>query len=193
MSVIIGLDIAQTTTGMARLRPCPSGAITPLVEWSTVTASKGEGLYDDQERAGKTLSAIAKWSDIGATVPVGMLAVCEDYAFGVQMAGTRSVAMVTGLIRYWLWKHKVPFVLVSPQSLKKWIVGRASHKGDKIGKEIVNRELYARFGHSVDDNNAADAVGLAYIGAALQGIWTPQNEAQRDVLKKIKVEGKIRG
>ncbi len=190
---IIGLDIAQKTTGLAKIIPAPSRHADGhccSVNWSTVTAEKGNGFYDDQERAAVTLAGIARWMDVTPqTQPAGgMLVVAEDFSFGSQMPGARAIGMVTGLIRYWLWKHRIPFVLVSPMSLKKFIVGHASTKTQKVGKEIVIRELFARFGHSVDDNNAADAVGLAYIGAALSGVWTPQNEAQRDVLKKLKVE-----
>lgn len=201
-NIIIGLDIAQGTTGMASLRESASGIHS--VVWSHVTSPKGKGFYDDQERAAHTLGAIDAWIKKGAwevhNAPklrlgdpepqVCYTAVLEDFAFGIQMAGTRSVAMVTGLIRYWIWKQKIPFVLVSPQSLKKFIVGKASTKGDKIGKEIVNRELFRRFGHEVNQNDAADAVGLAYIGAGLRGIWTPQIDAQREVLAKLKVEGR---
>lgn len=188
MSVcIIGLDIAQATTGMARVY-CTGLKTSPLsVQWGHVTSAKGKGFYDDQSRADNTLEAIKRW--IGAEVlNPDVLVVAEDFAFGIQMAGTRSVAMMTGIIRYWLWKKRIPFVLVSPAGLKKFVVGRASKKGDKIGKEIVNRELYARFGHAVDQNDAADAVGLAYVGAAIKGIWTPQNDAQREVLVKLKVQ-----
>lgn len=201
MSVtIIGLDIAQKTTGLAKfqqspMRSCPA----PVVNWSTVTAEKGKGFYDEQERAGKTLQGISTWISLTPHMKDSgeIMVVAEEFAFGIQiktakgnmpMPGARSVAMVTGIIRYWLWKNRIPFVLVSPTSLKKFIVGRGASPKAPIGKDIVIRELYARFGHSVDDNNAADAVGLAYIGAALKGIWTPQNEAQRDVLKKLKIE-----
>lgn len=190
---IIGLDIAQKTTGLAKIIPAPSPHADGhccSVSWSTVTAEKGKGFYDDQERAAKTLAGVARWMDVTPqTQPSGgLLVVCEDFSFASAMPGTRAIGMVTGLIRYWLWKNRIPFALVSPMSLKKFICGHASTKTQKVSKEIVIRELYARFGHSVDDNNAADAVGLAYIGGALKGIWNPQNEAQRDVLKKLKIE-----
>ncbi len=194
---IIGLDIAQKTTGLAKFQPSPMRSVPdPVVTWSTVTAEKGKGFYDDQERAAKTLRAVMNWCQIPG-LPRVDLVVMEEFAFGIQiktakgsmpMPGARAVAMVTGILRYSIWKNQIPFVLVSPTSLKKFICGRGASPKEPIGKEIVIRDLYARFGHSVDDNNAADAVGLAYIGAALKGIWTPQNEAQRDVLKKLKIE-----
>lgn len=188
MSVIIGIDISQASTGLARFGP-------PAVTWATVPCPKGKGLHDDQERAAKLLSALSHWTGVypggASTAPAGSLfAVLENFSFGPSQFGMRSVAMVTGIVRYWLWKNKIPFVLVSPQSLKKFVVGKASTKGAKVGKEIVNRELYARFGHKVDQNDAADAVVLAYIGAALKGIWTPQIEAQREVLAKLKLAEK---
>lgn len=189
-SYIIGIDISQTSTGLARFcAPSRDGGESE-VTWLNITAPRGKGFYDEQERAAKMLTGITHWiGNAGSGVPDRpALAVLEDFAFGVQMAGTRSVAMVTGVIRYWLWKQKIPFVLVSPMGLKKFCVGRASKKGDKIGKEIVNRELFARFGHKVDQNDAADAVVLTYIGAALKGLWTPQIEAQREVLSKLRLE-----
>ena len=51
--------------------------------------------------------------------------------------------------------------------------------------------IATRFGHDVNDNNIADAIGLGYVGMALVGDWSPTMEAQSSVLATIRKNNPI--
>jgi Holliday junction resolvasome RuvABC endonuclease subunit len=120
------------------------------------------------------------------------LVVMEDLAFSRNMGGTAERHGLAYIIRLALWRPKIPFVLVAPTSLKKFVTGKGNAE-----KNIVIREVYRRFkdheGFAVDvkNDNEADSVGLLFIGRALLGDWTPQNQAQIEVLKKVMPEWKM--
>lgn len=115
------------------------------------------------------------------------LVVMEDLSFGSNMPGAAERHGLAYIIRLALWKQKIPFHLVAPSSLKKFITGTG-----KAEKSIIIREVYRRFkdhdGFAIDvkNDNEADAVGLLFIGRALAGDWEPQNQAQCEVCRKVK-------
>lgn len=114
------------------------------------------------------------------------LVVMEDLSFGSNMPGAAERHGLAYIIRLALWRGKVPFHLVAPSSLKKFITGSG-----KAEKNIIIREVYRRFkdhdGFAIEvkDDNQADSIGLLFIGRALLGDWEPQNHAQVEVLKKV--------
>lgn len=91
------------------------------------------------------------------------------------------------MIRAELFSDKTPWVECAPTSLKKFVVGRGGSKQNPVPKELVVKYIATKFGHeSVDDNNVCDAIGLAYVGMALLGDWTPTMKAQEEVLATIR-------
>ena len=88
------------------------------------------------------------------------------------------------MVRAALYTRKIKYALASPTTLKRFVVGRGGSPNNPVKKELVIKELYKRFGEDVDNNNQADAIGLAYLGMAALGEWTPQTEVQRDVVAK---------
>jgi crossover junction endodeoxyribonuclease RuvC len=76
-----------------------------------------------------------------------------------------------------------PFVIVTPTSLKKYVTGKGNAK-----KNSMFLEVYKRWGESFDDDNLADAYGLAKIATALiseipEDLTKPQLEVI-DLIKK---------
>ena len=114
------------------------------------------------------------------------LIVMEDFSFGSNMSFVREIAGMAFMIRAEIHRAKIPTLLVSPSSLKKFIVGTAGSSKQKVGKDLILKEMLRRFGHDLTDNNVADAVGLAYIGMAMVEEWAPTIEPQRDVLKQLR-------
>lgn len=91
------------------------------------------------------------------------------------------------MIRAELFSDGVPWVLIAPMTLKKFVCGTAGNAKQPMKKEHMLKFLALRFGHSeVNDNNIADAIGLAYVGMALVGEWEPQIQAQKDVIEKLR-------
>lgn len=76
----------------------------------------------------------------------------------------------------------LPFIEVTPMSLKKFITGSGAAK-----KEVMMLELFKRWAVTFDDNNQADAYALAQVGRALHGadLGLPKaNLTALDVIKK---------
>jgi len=133
----------------------------------------------DVERIDWIAGQCAEWARLAGLV------VMEDFAFAASNSFAREIAGLTYLFRHWLWKHEKPYVLVAPQSLKKFIVGRGSTPKNPIPKSCIVKEILKRFGHDTFDDNSADAIGLAYIGRALVGEWEPTTDAQREVVAML--------
>jgi len=93
------------------------------------------------------------------------IALIENLAFGIQK--TISLTQLAGLsyfCRAMLTDNNIPFVMVAPNSLKKFATGNGMSK-----KDIVMMEIYKRYNVTILDNNEADAYILAQIGLALLG------------------------
>ncbi len=90
------------------------------------------------------------------------------------------------MVRAELCSDHLQWIEVSPQSLKKFIIGRGGSKKNPAPKSLILKYIATQFKHTdVDCDDVADALGLNYIGMALMGDWTPTTEAQRDVLEKL--------
>lgn len=114
------------------------------------------------------------------------LVVFEDFSFGSNMSYSKEIAGMSYMIRAELVQEKIPYLCVSPMSLKKFVVGTAGSAKQKVTKDLVIKEIFKRFSIDVNDNNIADAVGLAFIGMALMNEWQPQIEPQRQVLDGLR-------
>lgn len=169
--IIASFDLSLTATGYA---VAVDGVVDP---YYGVITGKGDGIG----------RLVAMRNDVMAQVD----AVKPDFVVmeGLSMASRGMNDQLAGnayLIRAELFTDGIPYVLVSAMGLKKFVCGTAGSKKFKVGKELMLKEIFRRFGHDVTDNNVADAIGLAYVGMALCGDWQPQIEPQREVLASIR-------
>jgi Holliday junction resolvasome RuvABC endonuclease subunit len=167
--MIVAFDLSLTGTACAWMAE-PTGV--PSVEvLSTV------GLFG-YPRLEKIIKYVLQKSEGASTI------VIEDMALQAKGSAVMEMAGLAYLIRYSLWARNRQFSLVSPATLKKFITGVGAGK-----KEVIIKELYKRFGYDAHDNNEADAVGLLYLGMALENITPvaltkPQLEAVETVRKR---------
>lgn len=173
MSVIVGLDLSLTGTGMCRIEG-------DAVKWKVVgtgpQAKKASVRYQDDVweamRLGKLLAQISAFC-MGADL-VGI----EDFA---KMTGKGGGGLRIGLaylVRYWCWKQGIPFMVVGTGQVKKFASGKAAEKGADglmhgTAKVVIIREVYKLWGHNVDDDNEADSVVIAHVVAAVTGHREP--------------------
>jgi len=133
---IIGLDLSLTATGMVN--------------------AEGEAFTIKNNATG--MARLIKIRDrilyeADAALPADLV-VIEGYSMGGQRGSAgigQALGELGGVVRVALWEAGVPYVDVSPSSLKKYATGKGN-----AGKEAV---LIAaiRKGADVEDNNAADA------------------------------------
>jgi crossover junction endodeoxyribonuclease RuvC len=108
------------------------------------------------------------------------LVVIEGYSFGSQGRAIFQIGELGGVIRRYLHLMEIPWVEVSPASLKKFVTGKGNTK-----KEHIMMHVLKRWGVECNNNNEADAFGLAMIGECLSGKAT-ETQAQADVIKALK-------
>jgi len=111
---------------------------------------------------------------------LGGLVVIEGYSFGSQGRAIFQIGELGGVIRRYLHLMEIPWVEVAPASLKKFVTGKGNTK-----KEHMMMHVLKRWGVECNNNNEADAFGLAMIGECLSGKAT-ETQAQADVIKALK-------
>lgn len=110
------------------------------------------------------------------------VAVIEGLAFMVRNATALvQLSALNYMTRELLHKYGVPFVIVAPTSLKKFITGSGGSK-----KDVMLMETYKRYGVTILDDNENDAFGLAKIGEEMFGKQDKLPVFQQEVLSLLK-------
>jgi crossover junction endodeoxyribonuclease RuvC len=97
-----------------------------------------------------------------------------------------NLAKLAAVARLALYERGIPFCVVTPQQLKKFVTGSGS--GDK---GIIIREVYKKWGVDCKDDNQADAAVLAHLAEAVWLKISGRSEFdkllayQRDVVEKV--------
>jgi len=100
----------------------------------------------------------------------------EDISFGSKGLGSNQLAALNYFIRINLLKEKIlPYYMVSPSQLKKFVSGSGSAK-----KQLMLKEVYKRLGVDFNSDNLCDAYSLARM--ALDNY----NKRVFEILKKVK-------
>jgi Holliday junction resolvasome RuvABC endonuclease subunit len=111
------------------------------------------------------------------------IAVIENLAFGVRNA--TSLTQLAGLsyfIRKMLYENQIPFILVAPPSLKKFITGSGGAKKDEMLLSV-----FKRYGVTILDDNICDAYSLSQVGLCLlDGNSKSITSFQQEVLLLLK-------
>jgi len=144
---IVGLDLSMTATGIAW---CDGTTYT--------VATKATG----DSRLLSICSEVARAVD-GRDID---LVVIEDLPTHAKSAGITG--MVHGAVRASLLRRKLPYVLVTPASLKKYATGKGNS-----GKPEMAVAAYKRFGRELADDNQVDALWLRAMGLEALGTRLP--------------------
>lgn len=107
------------------------------------------------------------------------LVVIEGLAFMAR--NTTALVQLAGLnylLRDTLVDLKIPFVIVAPTTLKKFVVGKGN-----AGKDEIMLHVYKKWGVELNNDNLADAYALAQIGLSLIGQNQTLNKPQTQVLQ----------
>lgn len=163
----LGLDLSLTGTGVVILE---DGKITKRI----LIKSKpvGDLPIDELKRILKIVDEIETVImdyDNQDTQPID-IAVIEGLAFMVRNATALvQLSALNYMVRAKLMDYKIPFVIVAPTSLKKFVTGSGASK-----KDVMLMETYKRYDVSILNDNECDAFGLAKIGEALLMTSGPQ-------------------
>lgn len=169
MARVLGIDPSLTGTGYVYLS---KGSIEKkdLIK----TKPSGESRVSEVKR----LALIRDSFD-----PKGLdMAVIEGLAFMAKnTTAVMQLAALNYMIRERLVQNNIPFVVVAPTTLKKFITGKG------VGpKDQMMMEVYKRYGVTITDNNLCDAYALAQIGIALLDKSSKVTKFQKEVLAVLK-------
>ena len=150
----LGIDLSLTHTGLAIL---DDGKL--LHRSSIITKPKGKRPVDEIERLeliiDKIVAIIEEYTpDIVAIEGIAFMA-----------SKTTALAQLSGLnylTRCELLRRKIPFIIVAPTSLKKFITDKGN-----APKEEMMLAIYKRWGVTITDDNEADAYALAHVALAI--------------------------
>jgi len=163
---IIGIDLSLTGTGIADSygeKTLRTNAADPM-----------------EARLILIRNHIAALDGVRYTIGIDQtVVVLEDFVTRSPAAST--LGMVHGIVRVALVEAGIPFVLVAPATLKKYVTGKGTAK-----KPDMRMAVYQRFGVDLSDDNQVDAYGLRAM--ALDAYGTPMAAmpvAQRECLDKI--------
>lgn len=158
---VLGLDLSMTATGVA----LPSGLTLTI-------KPKGSG---DQRLVQITADIM------GATVGGVDLIVLEDMPARLMANAAKAIGFVHGAVRLSLLRAAIPYVAISPATLKAYATGKGN--ADKAAMAVA---AFKRTGLEDVDDNQVDAAWLRWAGLDYLGHPEfPLPQAQRDRLAKV--------
>ena len=188
--ISLGLDLSLVETGCVLLE---DGKI--LDKWLVKSKPSGKDPVNELKRLMNIVSEISnrlmKQNNLNKFIarPYGIvnwkeidIVIIEGLAYMAR--NTTSLLQLSGLnymIREHFYNINIPFVIVAPTTLKKFI----TEKGNSP-KEFMLLETYKRYKVSFDNNNLCDAYGLAKIGEALLNKKIKLTKKQEEAINKLK-------
>lgn len=109
------------------------------------------------------------------------LVVFEGYALGGRTnSRLGDLAELGGALKMAIWPHGIPMLVVPPATMKLVITGKGNAKKPEIAAALLKNMKV-----EIDDEDAADAVGLLLCALSLQGRKViPLTEKQRTSLTR---------
>jgi len=86
----------------------------------------------------------------------------EGLAFGARGQGMTNLAGLHHALRLMLLKDEIEYSVIAPTTVKKFVCGSGTAK-----KEMMMLRIYKRWGIEFDNNNIADAFGIAQYALAI--------------------------
>lgn len=169
---ITGLDLSLRATGYCQMGP--ELGVENVVRFGTIEPPKG-------------MIGIPRLISLNGAIQQlvqanRQLVVLEGFSYGSRGSFSREIAGLGYLVRVELYERGVPYIVVPPATLKKFVTGKGTAQ-----KSLMLREVFRRWNIDAGNDNEADAVGLTQMGAALLDYSTkPLTTFQREVISKLK-------
>ena len=166
--IVLGLDLSLRSSGVIKLE-------NDKIINQRLIKSKPTGKLPIDEL--KRLMAIRDEVDIENI----SLVVIEGIAFGIRKTTSLSqLSALNYMVREKCYSNKVPFIIVAPTTLKKFITGKGN-----IKKDVILLEIFKRYDIEFYDDNLGDAYGLAKIGESILNEKTDSPVFQTEVIKLL--------
>jgi len=166
---VLGIDTSITCTGLASVDLVDKGwsAIVSIRSKAPATPKKPRGkgnlpptLDQRHERLAKLANDIVSWPEVRPT-----LAVIEGPAYSSGVGSMHDRSGLWWMVVQRLLFMEIPVVEVTPAKRAKYATGKGTVDKDVVMAAVVRRYL----DYEVTNNNEADALILAMMGARLLG------------------------
>lgn len=109
------------------------------------------------------------------------LVAIEGYAYGKFMK-REALGELGGVLRLALYDLRVPYIVIAPSSMKKFVTGKGNADKDEVMTAVSEK-----YGHNFDTDDEADAFGLALMAAlTLNSQATKTTAAQNDIIRELR-------
>ena len=174
MTSFVGLDLSLTSTGF-----CMKRGSTLTIE---TVKTEPKNFKNDLDRLIHIRDTLLR------KIPVDVKMICMEDFFvpsnKMQIGSGIKLAMLGTTVRLALYERGLPFVVISPSQLKKFVTGKGVGE-----KSMILREAYKRWNVNASDDNQADAAVLAYLAEALITPLTDETpKFQVEVIKTVRSE-----
>ena len=169
--IVLGLDLSLTGTGMCVVESNAGDGKGLLATINTTAKTRTEDRLISIRR---TIAQASNGADA---------AIIEGLSYGSVGGAQAERSALHWMVRVDLYQLGVPYVIVTPMSLKKFVCGTA-----KAEKSMMIREVYRRWNVEAKNDNEADAAALAHLGLVYYGQAEHQTIAQQEVVFKLKKE-----
>ena len=173
--MILGIDPSLTSTGLCLWykNSCHTVAIK---------SRPAKGISGRFDRYTKITMDVDKFlRDHAGTWIKDSYAFIEGYAFASQSAGHHEIVELGAMLRCYLIDNVDNVIEVAPTSLKKFVTGKGNAKKDTMIAHVRDK-----WGMLFETSDEADAYGLVKLGQAYCFPELCANQAQREVVAKLK-------
>lgn len=147
---IVGLDLSLTSTGVVYCFP-EAGTIQSAI----IKTSPKQNYMERYNQILDEVRVACRSKDV--------IFFIEGYSLGSFAKSTAMSNLIElgGIIRFYLWEQGIPFIIVPPTLLKKFVTGKGNAK-----KEDIKLGIYKRYAKEFKTSDEADAYGLVAMGYA---------------------------
>lgn len=164
----LGLDLSLRKTGVATYDP-----LTGVHDMETISVSdKLRGPHRLDYLSKRLAEVLARHEYQGVAI--------EGYAMGTKGGRAFDIGEWGGIARLMVYREGIPTILVPPSVLKKYLTGNGVSD-----KNLILLAVYKRYGIEAEDDNQADAIGLADMTYHVHSRKVPAFEYQVDALTKV--------
>ena len=158
----IGLDLSLTGTGVCIIKD-------DVVKTLTIK-TKPDQFNNDLDRI------IYITNEISKLIPDNTDMICiEDFFTGPNKGAAVKIAMLGTAVRLMIYNRKLPFFIVAPTSLKKFILGKGVGQ-----KNLIICAVFKKYNLTVANDNEADGACLAFLS---RQIYNKLNKISVQLLK----------
>jgi crossover junction endodeoxyribonuclease RuvC len=105
----------------------------------------------------------------------------EGYSYGSKNSHSHSLGELGGVLRLAAHDCRLRTIIVPPNNLKQFATGKGN-----VGKGVVSKEAFKRWGIDVNDDNEADA-GVLSLMASSYEMDAPLTAFQETAMKKVEL------